>query len=106
MPIPGDLTRQRGTRICHRVIRVGNRRTSIRFSEELLSALEEIALREHCNRDEICAMIARTKPRDLSLTRAVNIFVLRYFRDASTEEGHLAVGHGSIYAAGPRNSHM
>jgi predicted DNA-binding ribbon-helix-helix protein len=106
MPIPGDLTRQRGTRICHRVIRVGKRRTSIRFTEELLSALNEIALREHDNRDEICTAIATTKPRNLSLTRALNIFVLRYFRDASTEEGHLAVGHGSIYLAGPRNSQM
>jgi predicted DNA-binding ribbon-helix-helix protein len=82
-----------------RTIWIGNRKTTIRFSEELLSALGEIGLRERCDRDEICAMVARTKPKDVTLTRALNLFVLRYFRDACTEEGHLAVGHGSIYPA-------
>jgi hypothetical protein len=35
-------------------------------------------------------------PHHLSLSTALRLFVLGYYRDAATETGHIAAGHGNV----------
>jgi predicted DNA-binding ribbon-helix-helix protein len=55
--------------------------------------LEEICRREHQTLHEICTVIENQRGL-LSLTAAVRVFILTYFRAAATEAGHKAAGHG------------
>ena len=76
-------------------IRIAGHRTSMRLEKEVWSALAEIGHREHCDTNEICACVNSTRSTEISLTAAVRIFVITYFRRAATEDGHLRAGHGS-----------
>jgi predicted DNA-binding ribbon-helix-helix protein len=50
-------------------------------------ALTEICTREGRSLHDICAQV--DKERDQSgLTAGVRVYILKYFRDAATEEGH------------------
>ncbi|HAU29775.1 MAG TPA: hypothetical protein DCW68_06695 [Rhodospirillaceae bacterium] len=77
-------------------IRIGTHRTSMRLENEIWSALEEIAHREHCKMNAICDLVNHNRPRELSLTAAVRLFIITYFRKAATEEGHFRAGHGKL----------
>ncbi len=78
-----------------RNVRISGRRTSIRLVPEMWESLEEIARREDCSVNWICSMIDRRR-EDSSLTAALRDFILRYFRMAATEKGHLEAGHGAV----------
>ena len=82
-----------------RNILVGGRRTSIRLEPALWDALEEISRREGLSLHEICDRIDRRR-RESSLTAAIRVFILSYYRAAATEAGHADAGHGSLDAAG------
>jgi hypothetical protein len=43
---------------------------------------------------EICTAVANRKSENTSLTAAIWVFVMAYYRAAATEEGHLKTGHG------------
>jgi hypothetical protein len=60
------------------------------------SALKEIAKREGCNIHDICTLIRMRKNPDTSLTAAIRVFLMLYFRASSTDEGHVRAGHGSF----------
>jgi predicted DNA-binding ribbon-helix-helix protein len=70
-------------------------RTSIRFELEIWDALAEISRRENLSVDDIVARIGVQRDRG-SRTSAVRVWVLRYFREAATEAGHAAMGHGQL----------
>jgi predicted DNA-binding ribbon-helix-helix protein len=66
-------------------------------------ALEEICRREGQTISSICAFI-ESQRRGSSRTAAVRVFILRYFRAAATESGHLAAGHGRTRRLVARNA--
>ena len=59
-------------------------------------ALEEVCRRERMSQHELCAMIDERR-RASSLTAAIRVFIVNYFRAAATEAGHASIGHGALY---------
>ncbi len=92
-PIASDAAR---STLLSRNITVKGRRTSIRLEPEMWSALREAAKREHCTVHDICSLISVRKNARTSLTSAIRVFLMLYYRAASTEEGHKRAGHGSF----------
>lgn len=84
------------TTLVSRNITVMSKRTSVRLEPEMWRALKEIADREHCTIHDICTLIKMRKNPATSLTAAIRVFLMLYFRASSTEDGHRTVGHGSF----------
>lgn len=70
-----------------RNISLADRRTSIRLEPEMWDALNEICAREGRSVHDICTEIDRQRSQS-GLTAGVRVYILRYFREAATEEGH------------------
>ncbi len=85
-----------GTTLLSRNITVNGRRTSVRLEPEMWNSLYDIAKRENCTIHDICTLISIRKNPRTSLTAAIRVFLMLYFRAASTEEGHLRAGHGNF----------
>ncbi|PCI57336.1 MAG: hypothetical protein COB36_00980 [Alphaproteobacteria bacterium] len=79
-----------------RNITIFNRRTSIRLEPEMWEALNHIATREKCTIHDLCSLIHIRKRETTSLTAAIRVFLMLYFRSASSELGHDNAGHGSF----------
>ncbi len=79
-----------------RNITVLGRRTSVRLEPEMWRALRDISLRERCTIHDLCSLIALRKNTHTSLTAAIRVFLMLYYRASSTEEGHQRAGHGSF----------
>jgi predicted DNA-binding ribbon-helix-helix protein len=78
-----------------RNVTVAGRRTSLRIAPEMWDALQEAADRENLNLHEICTAIARRR-NGHSMTAAIRVYLLSYYRAAATESGHRAAGHGGL----------
>lgn len=87
---------QTKTTLISRNITVLGRRTSIRLEPEMWMVLREISEREQCTIHDICTLVSVRKKEHTSLTAAIRVFLMLYFRAASTEEGHSRVGHGNF----------
>lgn len=85
-----------GSTLVSRNITVSGRRTSVRLEPEMWRALKEISVRENCSIHELCSLISFRKNRRTSLTAAIRVFLMLYFRAATTEDGHGRAGHGSF----------
>lgn len=98
-------SRRRGdvTMLLNRNIYLNGQRTSLRLEPAMWEALEEICRREGQSISGICAFIESQRGNS-SRTAAVRVFILRYFRDAATESGHLAAGHGRAPRLVARNA--
>ena len=81
-----------------RNITVLKRRTSIRLEPEMWASLNDIAMREHCSVHDICTLVYVRKKPETSLTAAIRVFIMLYYRAATTEQGHLRAGHGDFNA--------
>ncbi len=68
--------------LINRNIVVAGHRTSMRLEPEMWDALTEICAREKCSVKEICTLIDSSRGSS-SLTSAVRVFVLAYFRFAA-----------------------
>lgn len=79
-----------------RNITVLGKRTSIRLEPEMWKALRDISHRENCTIHDLCSLINIRKNKRTSLTAAIRVFLMLYFRASSTEEGHLKAGHGNF----------
>lgn len=79
-----------------RNITVLGRRTSVRLEPEMWKSLRDIAKRENCKVHDICSLIQLRKNPNTSLTAAIRVFLMLYYRAAATEEGHKRAGHGSF----------
>lgn len=79
-----------------RNITILGRRTSVRLEPEMWNALRDIAKREGCSTHDICSLINLRKNIRTSLTGAIRVFLMLYYRAAATEDGHERVGHGSF----------
>jgi predicted DNA-binding ribbon-helix-helix protein len=77
-------------------ITVNGRRTSIRLEPEMWTSLYEVARREKCSIHDLCSLIAGRKRQLSSLTASIRVFLMLYYKAASTEEGHVRSGHGNF----------
>jgi predicted DNA-binding ribbon-helix-helix protein len=78
-----------------RNIVIDRKRTSIRLDTYSLDSLYEIAMRERISVNELCTLIhERNKNSSFTLTAAIRIFLLSYFRAAATDDGHRLANHG------------
>jgi predicted DNA-binding ribbon-helix-helix protein len=84
------------TTLISRNVTVMGRRTSVRLEPEMWAALREIALREDCTIHDVCTLIGMCKKRTSSLTASIRVFLMLYFRAATTEDGHKRAGHGDF----------
>ena len=94
--IGNDFDDFRKSTLVSRNITVVGRRTSVRLEPEMWNALREIARREQCTIHDICSLIHLRKNPATSLTAAIRVFLMLYYRAAATEEGHLRAGHGNF----------
>lgn len=85
-----------GSTLVSRNITVCGRRTSVRLEPEMWRALKEISARENCSIHELCSLISFRKNKRTSLTAAIRVFLMLYFRAATTDDGHEKAGHGSF----------
>lgn len=79
-----------------RNITVLGKRTSVRLEPEMWRALKDISRRESCSIHDLCSLIHLRKNKNTSLTAAIRVFLMLYFRAASTDEGHMRAGHGNF----------
>ena len=79
-----------------RNITVLGHRTSVRLEPEMWLSLKEISMRERCTIHDICSLVHLRKNEKTSLTAAIRVFLMLYYRSASTEEGHKRAGHGDF----------
>jgi predicted DNA-binding ribbon-helix-helix protein len=84
-------------------INVGNRRTSIRIERELWSAVNELCQREGMTVHEVCSLIDKFRGAN-SLTAALRVFLVVYYRLAATEVGHATAGHGTAAGVAGRGA--
>jgi len=77
-----------------RNITIDGHRTSVRLEPAMWNALNDICRRERVTSHMVCSAIAQKKPVDSSLTAAIRVFIMSYFKAAATEEGHAKCGHG------------
>lgn len=84
------------TTLVSRNITVMGRRTSIRLEPEMWMGLKEIAERENCSVHDICSLVSLRKREKTSLTAAIRVFLMLYFRAAATSAGHERAGHGAF----------
>ena|ERR1700689_5489335 len=80
--------------LVHHNIQIGARRTSVRIDRLTWRSLHEIAQLEGVTVHELCMTLNAAKPPSLSLTVAIRVGILQYYRDAATERGHRQAGHG------------
>lgn len=73
-------------------VTVAGRRTSIRLEPAMWQALREISVREGKTMHALVTEIEQSRAQS-SLTAAIRVFLLDYFRAAATEEGHRRAGH-------------
>ncbi len=95
LDLPENLAK---STLVSRNVTILGRRTSVRLEPEMWSALRDIARREGCSTHDICSLINIRKNPQTSLTAAIRVFLMLYYRAATTEEGHLRVGHGNFEA--------
>ncbi len=79
-----------------RNVTIIGRRTSIRLEPEMWIAIKDIASREKCSVHDICSLVYYRKSDATSLTAAIRVFLMLYYRAAATEEGHAIAGHGDF----------
>ena len=89
-PLPSDGFRVRRARVDK------HSAMSVTLDDATFEALKELAKRERMTVGEICMLAAVKAKSDVPFSRAVRTFVLRYFREAATEEGHRRAGHRSF----------
>jgi len=90
--------RRDGSTLVNRNVVVEKRRTSLRLEPAMWDAMAEICRREEISLHDLCTLIGRRRHAS-SLTAAIRVFIVAYFRAAATEDGHASVGHGTLYRA-------
>jgi predicted DNA-binding ribbon-helix-helix protein len=99
---PSSLLSEKGesgalkSTLISRNITVLGHRTSVRLEPEMWSALKDISRREGCTIHDICSLIQLRKAKATSLTAAIRVFLMLYYRAGTTEDGHARAGHGNF----------
>lgn len=87
-------SKQDKSSLVSRNVTIGSHRTSIRLEPDMWTGLREICRREHITMHDLATVVFERKASNTSLTAAIRVFVMAYFRMAATEEGHNHAGHG------------
>ena len=90
-----DTDSHRASTLISRNVTVNGRRTSLRLEPSMWDALAEIARRENMTIHQLCTQVDLRR-HESSLTAAIRVFTLSYFRAAATEDGHGRAGHGNL----------
>ncbi|MER2520285.1 MAG: ribbon-helix-helix domain-containing protein [Bdellovibrionales bacterium] len=77
-----------------RNITVSGHRTSVRLEPQKWQAIRDICRRERATIHDVCTYISTHKDKAASLTAAIRVYIMEYFRIATTEEGHALARHG------------
>ena len=88
------------TRLVNKNVNAASGRTSMRLEPEVWDAFREICLRDGVDVKELIERAVKGSSFG-GRTSAVRVFLLQYFRQAATEEGHRRAGHGSAKMANP-----
>jgi predicted DNA-binding ribbon-helix-helix protein len=88
-PDPGKVST-----LVSRNVTIGGHRTSCRLEPYMWDALYDVCARERVTIHTLCTRISERKDVNTSLTAAIRVFALAYFRAAATEEGHMRASHG------------
>ena len=83
----------RSTLIAKNVV-VNGHRTSVRMEPEVWNAIDDICWRGMIDRNHLFTTVAKGLKPHQSLSSAMRVFVVSYYRDSSTENGHVRAGHG------------
>jgi predicted DNA-binding ribbon-helix-helix protein len=81
--------------LINRNVSLGGRRTSFRLEQGMWDALDEICHREALGLGALFERIDQRR-RESSLTAAIRVYILSYYRAAATEVGHASAGHGRL----------
>ena len=82
--------------LINRNVTVKGRRTSVRLEQPMWDALEEICRRERKVLNQLVSEIDHNR-LESSLTAAIRVTIMLYFRTAATERGHVRAGHGALH---------
>jgi len=88
------VARSKISTLVSRNVTIDGHRTSCRLEQPMWEALYDVCARERINIHMLCSMVNQRKDENTSLTAAIRVFALAYFRAALTEEGHHRVEHG------------
>ena len=83
------------TTLVFRNVTIGQKRTSLRLERTIWDAVAEICQRESLTLSELCERLNERR-RESTLTAALRVYVLCYYKVAATEEGHASAGHGRL----------
>ena len=83
------------SRLVNRNIIAARGRSSMRLEPEIWDALQEICRRERVPLGDLVQRV-EGKGNEGGRTSAGRGFAFQYFRNAATEEGHTAAGHGTL----------
>ncbi|MCL2469367.1 MAG: ribbon-helix-helix domain-containing protein [Alphaproteobacteria bacterium] len=89
-----DKNKKERSSLVSRNVTIDQHRTSVRLEPDMWNALRDICRREHITIHDIATIVSMRKAVNTSLTAGIRVFVMAYFRDAATEEGHSRAGHG------------
>ena len=93
-PPRADRPARAPSTLVSRNVTVGGHRTSVRLEPAMWDALLEICRREQANLSDVVTYLGRGRSES-SLTSAIRIYALAYFKAAATEDGHGRAGHGT-----------
>lgn len=87
-----------------RNITIAGRRTSVRLEPEMWDALEDVSRREKLTIHDLCTRINQRRVssnatyRDvpLTLSAAIRVFLIKYFRECALAGGFLGAGQGVV----------
>jgi|GEM_PF-1807188 predicted DNA-binding ribbon-helix-helix protein len=81
--------------LINRNVTVTGHRTSVRLEQPMWDALEEICRRERKVLNQLVTEIDNNR-QESSLTAAIRVTIMLYFKTAATERGHVRAGHGVL----------
>ena len=76
------------TKLMNKIILINNRRTSMRLCQKEWDALYEVCKIERISKNHLIEMIEANKSEVLGLTYSTRLFLVTYFREAASEDGH------------------
>ncbi len=89
----GNTGRGRSSTLVNRNVTIHGRRTSLRLEPAMWDALHEIAQRESTSVHELCTRVELDR-QESTLTAAIRVYILGYYRAAATAQGHSLAGPG------------
>lgn len=75
---------------------INSRRTSMRLCLKEWDALYEVCRIEKITKNHLIELIEAHKSEELGLTYSTRLFLVTYFREAASEDGHRIAGHGQL----------